>query len=244
MPPGATVLAAAARPLGWKDPRWLSLLAIVSAALVLGRRTETERRPLLLALLTLAPPLAMGSIFGSPAPLLVAVLAGSFVAAARGRSLVAGLLAGVAIALDHRALLAVPFALWPALGRASLPRVVATAALAYALLVVPVALLDVGAFAARLAVAPPIGPGLGLANVFLYGGLQDSVAAHVLFAVAPAVLVIGVLLLLRARARPPALLGATAVLTGLWLGSEVAVEVLGVPLVLVGLGATLQGKGE
>jgi hypothetical protein len=241
MPPGATVLAAVLRPLGGKDPRWLGLLALVAASLVLARAAGPERSPLVLALATLAPPLAAGSIFGSPAPLLLAALAGSFVAAARGRPLAAGALAGLAVACDHLALLAAPFALLPAAGR-SLRRAVAVAAFSYCLLVAPVALLDAGAFAARLAAASPIGPGLGLANVFLYHGLQDSVAAHSAFAVAPAVLVIGVLLLLRATPTPPLLLAAIAALGGLWLAREVSVEAMAVPMVLAALAVALDGE--
>jgi len=241
MPPGATVMAAAMSPLGWKDPRWLGLIAIVAAAVVLGR-TLPDRWPLALALAALAPPVAMGAIFGSAAVPLVALLVASFVAGRSNHGKTAGLLAGLAAAFDHRALLAAPFALLPAAGRRFLPRATAAAALGYALLVVPVALLDIGAFAARLAAPGPVGPGLGLANVFLYRGLQDGVLAHAASAAAPAVLLIGVMLLLRARSAPPPLLAAIATLGGLWLAREAAVEAMAVPMVLAALGVALGGK--
>ena len=238
MPPGPTVLAAALRPLNGKDPRWLCLLALLAASLILGRWVGPEGRPMALALATLAPPLALGSIFGSPAALIVAALAASFLAATRGRFRAAGALAGVAVALDHLALLAAPFAL---LRAGSRRRAFTAATLAYGLPVFAVAILDLGAFAARLTSAPPIGPGLGLANVFLYRGLQDGVAAHAVFALAPAILGLGVLLLLRSAAAPPLLLGAIATLGGLWLAREAPVEAMAVPMLLAALAVTLDG---
>jgi hypothetical protein len=60
--------------------------------------------------------------------------------------------------------------------------------------------------------------------------------------VAPAVLVIGVLLLLRATPTPPLLLAAIAALGGLWLARGVSVEAMAVPMVLAALAVALDGE--
>jgi hypothetical protein len=237
LPPGPSQIASLARAAGVRDLRVVALLALAVLAAAAALRLEGRRRPAVLALALLVAPLAIGTVLGSPVALSLAALVGAW--AAGRRIAFAGFMAGAAVALDHSALLAAPFVL-PAPGR---PRAAAVAAVAYVLLVAPVALLDPVAFAARLGAQGPSGPGLGLFNLLAYRGAEASAGALVLAALAPLVSG-GVVLWLLARPGPPLARGAIASLAGLVLAPAVSAEAVALPVVLLGLAALADSEGE
>ena len=97
------------------------------------------------------------------------------------------------------------------------------------------ALLDPGAFVARLGSRSPPGPGLGLFNLLAYRGAEASAGALALAALAP-------LLSLAAscgccrRPWPTLALGGIASLVGIALAPAVSAEAVAVPIVLLGAG--------
>jgi hypothetical protein len=243
LPPGSTTLAALAPRI--RDPRMITLLALGLLLALAAGLVQPAERPLALAVAGLAPPLAIGTVFGSPAALPLLALLGSLALATGGRAFLAGALAGAAGALDHRAWLGVPFLLAPLArgGRAPWPRVLGGVAAGYLALVLPAVLPDAGAFAAAMRADRGLGPGLGLANLFLYWGAPDGTLAVTVFALAPlaAVLAAGALLL-APRGRPsPLALATLAVGLGLYLSRGVSAEAVALPLVLLVLGALREG---
>jgi hypothetical protein len=221
-----------------RDLRLTLLLALAGLAAVVARRLEGRRRRTALALALLSAPIAVGTAFGSPAGLSLAALVAAWTAG--GRWALAGILAGAAAALDHRAALAAPFLL--GLGgrvgmRPSEPRRAAVVAVvAYLLIVAPVALLDPAAFAARLGAASIPGPGLGLFNLLAYRGAEVSAGALALAALSPLAAVAAALWLL-GRPGPPLAGAALVSLTGIVLAPAASPEVVALPLVLLGLAA-------
>ncbi|HXB55706.1 MAG TPA: glycosyltransferase 87 family protein [Vicinamibacteria bacterium] len=239
LPPGSTTLAALVA--GTRDPRIITLLALgllMALAAGLGRPAE---RPLALALAGLAPPLALGTVFGSPAALPLVALLGSLALATGGRAFLAGAVAGAAGALDHRAWLGVPFLLAPLArgGRVLWPRALGGVVAGYLVLVLPTVLPDAGAFAAAMWAEGGVGPGLGLANLFLYWGAPDGTLALAVFALAPlaAVLAMGALLLASRGEPSPLALAGLAVGLGLFLSRGVSAEAVALPLVLLAFSA-------
>jgi hypothetical protein len=240
LPPGPSQLVGLARAAGVRDLRLVALLALAALAAVAALRFEGRRRRTALALALLAAPLATGTVLGSPAALPLAALVGAW--AAGRRWALAGVLAGVAVALDHRALLVAPFLLArvaPGERRGAATR----AAAAYGLLVAPVVLLDPVAFTARLGTEGVPGPGLGLFNLLAYRGVEASAGALALGALAP-LLSAGVVLWLLARPGPPLARGGVASLVGLVLAPAVSAEAVALPLVLLGLAAITPAEGE
>jgi hypothetical protein len=240
LPPGPSQLAGLARAAGLRDLRLVALLALAVLAAAVAFRFDGDRRPAALALALLVAPLATGTVLGSPAALSLAALVGAW--AAGRRFAFAGVLAGLAVGLDHRALLAAPFVLagLPPPGR---PRAAARAVVAYVLAVAPVALLDPAAFAARLGAPGLPAPGLGLFNLLAYRGAEASAVALGLAAVAPLVST-GVVLWLLARPGPPLARGAMASLAGLVLAPAVSAEAVALPMLLLGLAAMAPAEGE
>ena len=240
LPPGPSQLVGLARVAGVRDLRLVALLALAALAAVAVLRFEGRRRRTALALALLAAPLAIGTVLGSPAALPLAALVGAWAAGRRWAR--AGALAGVAVALDHRALLVAPFLLAgvaPGERRGAVTR----AAAAYALLVAPVVLLDPAAFAARLGAAGVPGPGLGLFNLLAYRGAEASAGALALAALAPLVSA-GVVFWILTRPGPPLARGGVAGLVGLVLAPAVSAEAVALPLVLLGLAAITPADGE
>jgi hypothetical protein len=238
VPSGTTLLAALVRPLGVRDPRPLLIAAlVVLAALSCALAPRTLEPAALVPVLV--PPLAMGVVLGSPVVLTAAVLFGALLAARRERPMAAGLLAGVAIAFDHRAALVAPLLILetsPAWRRAA-----AGLLLGYALLVLPVAALDPADFVQSLFALPATDPGVGLASIFAYWG--GAPPAPVLAALAG--LVTGGLGSLVSRGLLDRLTGATIASLGavfLWPGGPT--EPLGLPLALLTLGGLGEGSGE
>jgi hypothetical protein len=241
LPPGPSVLAGLVRPLGVRDLRLPAFLALVVLGGVLAARTDGRRRRTALALALLASPIAIGTVLGAPFALSLTALVAAW-PTGRGRpGLASGLLAGAAMALDHRAALAVPFLLLASGNRRSVARGVAAALAAYLLVVGPVALLDPAAFSARLGERTASGPGLGLFNLLAYRGMESSAGAYALAALEPLVLAALVLWLLK-RPWPPLALGGIASLAGIVVAPAVSPEAVAVPLLLLGLAAMEGGE--
>jgi hypothetical protein len=241
LPPGPSVVAALTRAAGAKDLRLAATLSLAALAGVLAGRLEGRRRRTALALAVLSGPLALGTVLGSPLALSLAALLGAWAAGRRGAGLGTGVLAGGAVAFDHRALLVAPFLLLRRDDGRSRTRTVAAALAAYLALVAPVALLDPSAFAARLGRPASPGPGLGAFNLVAYRGAEASTGSLALAAVAP-LLLVGFVLWLMRRPWPTLALGGIASLGGIVLAPAVSPEAIGVPVLLLGLAA--MGVGE
>jgi hypothetical protein len=251
LPPGPSVVAGVVRLLGVRDLRLPAVAALALLAVRLAAGTEGRSRRAALAVALLAAPIALGTVLGAPVALPLTALVAAWTAGRRGSGLAGGLLAGAAVAFDHRAALVVPFLLFAGQrpggrgGRAGpLPvgRALVGALAAYALLVGPVALLDPASFAARVASSVAPGAGLGVVNVLAYRGAEASPAAFALAAIAP-LLAAGFVLWLLGRPWPPLAQGAIASLGWLVLAPAASPEAVAVPLVLLGL-AALGPAGE
>jgi hypothetical protein len=146
----------------------------------------------------------------------------------------------VAIALDHRALVAVPFV---ALGqtRPRVTRAAAAAAIAYVAVVAPVALLDSAAFLARASAVTSAGPGLGLANLLAYRGAEGVATA---FGPLAPFLALGVMLWLLTQPWPWLARAAVATLVSLVLAPAVSANAVAVPIVLLALAVVGARKHE
>lgn len=240
VPPGAALLGALLRPFRVDDGRLLSLLALGLAGAVLLGAPGTER-PLALSLL-LAAPLVVGTVFGSRAPLALSLLLAATLVARQGRALAAGLLAGAACACAPEACLAAPFLILPVLPPARLRRALAGLGAGYASLLVPVAALDPAAYLSRALTPAGLGPGVGLANLLYWRGLEEGAIVPVLFALLPAVVVVVGLVALRgARAgrQAPALLAGAFALLWLVSSGEAAPASLAIPVALIALSVVL-----
>jgi hypothetical protein len=242
LPPGASLLAALARGIGVQDPRLLSVLALGVLAVVAAVGFGGRQRRAALSLALLVGPLAIGTVLGSPIALSLAAIVGAWAAARRGVGLGAGLLAGAAVGLDHRAALVVPFLVLAPENRVASRRGLGGALVAYLLVVAPLAFLDPRAFVFRLEALETPGAGLGLFNLFAYRGAEASAAALALAALAPLLLLGAVLWLLRRR-WPPLALAGIASLAGILLAPAASAETVAVPLVLLGL-AAMEPDGE
>ena len=237
MPPGLSLLGALGRLVGQRDIRVPTLAFLVLLALVITRRAEAEQRPLVLGLTTVLGPLALGTALGLPVAWPLAALVGAWLLAGQGRAWATGLLAGVAVAVDHRTLLLAPLLLAPLAGQPrDWRRALAGAASAYVVLVLPVAVLDLPAFGASLFRLPVPGPGLGVFNLFIYWGAEDAAVPRALAALSPALAVTLTLALLRWRVAP--LVGAgLAALAWITLAPALSPDAVAVPILLLGLSA-------
>jgi len=236
---GASSLARWLRPVG-RDPRLLVLAALLVLGILVARAAP-GRMVLALGLAWLVPPLALGTVFGSPAALLLAGLAGAWLAtrAGTGRgAALSGVGTGVAAAFDHRAILAAPGLAREAMGS---PRSwwqgLLGALLAYSLLAGPAIVADPASWLARLAAGPGVGPGVGLANVFAYWGAEGATPLFALLALGPVLTAMVAVLLFRRRDAPPLAGAAVVLLAGLWLAPAASPDALAAPLLLAGLQA-------
>jgi hypothetical protein len=233
--PGTLTLVALLRPLGLRDPRPLLLAALVVLAAAAPQVVAPSFAPAAVAL-ALVPPLALGSILGSPVAVPAAALVASFLAARRHRPILAGFLAGMAAAFDARAALVAPFALLEL--RPDWRRSAGGFLLGYALLVLPAAWPDWGAWLTTLFAWPPAEPGVGVANVFLYWGGAVSPPALVV----AAWLATAGLLVLVTRGRLDAMAGAAiAALAAVFLSAGASPEALGLPIMVLGLAGQSEG---
>jgi len=244
LPPGAAEVALLGRLVGVRDLR-VPALAALAVVIIIALRLGPPVREAVVATAALPPSIALGLPLGSPAVLALAALAGTWACARRGHGMGAGALAGLATALDHRAVFAAVPLLWlpyadeganPGEPRARV-RALATAAGVYAIVVLPVAALDPAAFLRHLWPATGPGVGLGVFNLLAYRGLESAAAATVLAAVAPVLVSVLTLGLVRSRLAP-ATAATLAALTALALAPAISAEWTAVPLVLLGLAAT------
>lgn len=242
LPPGPSVVAGLSRAVDARDPRLAAALALAALAGILAACFEGRRRRAAAALAVLAAPLSIGTVLGSPAVLGLTALVGSWAAARRGLARGAGVLAGLAVALDHRAVLVAPFALLAGGSRSDARKGLRAAVGPYLLVVAPIALLDPAAFAARVAAPTTPGPGLGIFNLLAYRGAEAGAFALALAALAP-LLLAGLLPWLWRRPWPPLALGAIASLGGIVLAPAISAEAVAVPLVLLGM-AAMETGGE
>ncbi len=113
MPPGASVLATLGGAAGRRDVRLWGLLGLALLAALVVRRGEEERRVAAAGLTLLLAPLALGTVLGATLALSLLVLLGAWAVARKGPPWAAGALAGVALALDHHALILAPLLLVP-----------------------------------------------------------------------------------------------------------------------------------
>jgi hypothetical protein len=237
LPPGPSVLGAALRAFGLRDLRVASLLALAALALAVARVTAYGG-PSLAAVALFAPPLAVGTALGSPLPLALLALVAAWLATRRGRSVPAGVWAGLAVACDHRTALAalvlvmalrLPAGAGVALRPAAKALVAAVAT--YVLVVVPVLLLDASAFLDRLRQVAVPGPGLGVFNLLAYRGAEGSASALGLAALGPLLALAATAGLLRLAA-PASAVAALASLGGIVLAPAVSPEIVALPIVL------------
>lgn len=241
VPPGPSVLAAAARIVGQRDLRVPALLALAVLAL-LAARLAPEAGPALAAVALLSPPLAIGTALGSPLVFALVALVATWLAVGRGSNIAAGLLAGVAAAFDHRAALAALPLLVISADRAgasahwSRAKALSAAFLAYLLAVAPVALLDPSAFVQRVRDVTAPGPGLGVFNLLAYRGHESSASALALASLGPPIAVALTLGLLRLRA-PALALAGLASLIAIVLAPALSPEAVAVPIVCLALAA-------
>jgi len=232
MPPLPSLLTAAAHLAGTSDIRIVTLLVLLGLGLLVSRW-----EPAGVSLVLLAAPLALGTVLGFTLALPLAALLSAAAAGERGDGRTTGLLAGLAVALDHRALFFLPVLLAPVAERpGTLRRAAGWATCAYLAIVLPVAALDPAAFAARLLSAPPPGVGLGLFNLLAWSGAEASAPARVLAALVPVALALAALGVARRGHHP--LVGAGLLgLLGLCLAPTLPADAVAIPLVLLGLAA-------
>ena len=239
VPPGLSLLGTLGRLVGQRDIRVPTLVVLALLALLVARRAEGEQTPVALGLTTVLGPLVLGTALGLPVALPLAALMGAWLLAGQSQAWVwtAGLLAGLAVAFDHRALLVAPLLLVPLAGHSrAWHRALAGAASAYVVLVLPVALLDLPAFGASLFQLPIPGPGLGIFNLFIYWGAEDAAVPRALAALSPALAATLTLALLRWRAAP--LVGAgLATLAWIAVAPALSPDAVAVPILLLGLSA-------
>ena len=238
LPPGNGVLLALARFVGVRDLRFVSIAALVALAAVLTFHFSGRARRASLALVLAALPLALGIPLGSPFVLSLAALAGAWIAGQRRAFVAAGVLAGVAVALDHRALLAAPFLALAGGERRVRIRTAVAALAGYAFLVVPIALLDLPAFVERASARATAGAGLGIVNVLAWWGVE---AAGVALAPSLALVALAACAWLFFRPWPRLACAAIASLVGVVLAPSLSADAVAVPLLLLGLAAIAPG---
>ena len=236
VPSGPAVLAALARPLGARDPRLVSVVALMLLAGVVAWRFEGRKRRTAVGVALLLAPLALGTVLGAPLALSLLALVSAWAARERGALTLAGALAGAAVGLEHRALLVAPFVALPHGPRAGLTRVLSAAAAGYALLVAPVALLDVASFLERAIERSAPGPGLGLVNLLVYRGAEGAAAGLGWVATLVALAALAWLL---TRPWPRLARAGIASLVGIVLAPSLSADAVGVPILLLTLAAVV-----
>jgi hypothetical protein len=235
VPPGGAWFALVARALGSSDPRavllvaWVAFTGFTLALTPKGKGTTVAGACLLL-------PLALGPIFGTSRVLTLAALLLCAFTAARGYPKLAAGMVGMAAAVDPLSLCGLPLlALTPGPAAGAPRSLFWPPVLGASALIVPVVLLDPGAFASALVRAPVPGAGLGLVNLLLYAGMPQLPSVLSAFAL----LVVVALAAAAARRRSGAdAFGVAALcsLAWLWLAPAAAADAVAVPVGLLAVG--------
>ncbi len=220
----------------------MSLVALGALAAVLALRFDGRERRIGLAVALLLAPLAIGSVLGAPVALSLAALVGAWTSRERGAPVIAGVLAGLAIALDHRALLAAPLLAAPHGPRKELLRAAAAAAASYGLLVVPIALLDLPAFVGRATARAPVGPGLGIVNLLAWRGAEGLAAT---LAPLMALVALAAVVWLFFRRWSSLARAGVASLVGMAFAPSLSLDAVAAPVLLLSLAALVpEGEAE
>lgn len=228
--PAAPALGRLMGTLGLRDPRVLTLLALIAAGVALSRAAPPEMAMVRLAALVL-PPCLIGAVFGSGDIVLVALLAAGMLATATRRAVPGGVALGTAVALFPRI---IPVAALRLRGGGAWTTAMGAALVAFGLLGIAVLAR------ADAAALPRLGPGLGLSNLRLYAGAvpgaRDAIGPMLLVAVAVVALVVA----RRAASDPATLFAAAAALLmlALWVAPSASPDDVASPIVLLALAAT------
>jgi hypothetical protein len=242
--PAARALASLLGVAGARDPRALSIVALVIAAILLVRPAPSPMgRPRApapeiglarRAATLLLPAAVLGVIFGSGDVVLLAIVAAAAVLASKGHPVASGLAAGTAAALFPRLLPAAPLVLRALLPAAAIPRprwarpgVAAAAAL--------LAWTAAGLAAGGTLAIPGLGTGLGLSNLRLYAGAVPGSPAVLGPALIAALTV--VTLVVAPRFAPRTLVGGAAavLMAALWLAPQASSDDVVAPIALLAL---------
>lgn len=240
--PGSALLTLVALLLGIPDGRAVVLFALLAGVWLCSTLMKESDLPLAWTALALLPPSALGIIFGAgQLPCLVTSLI-ALAAVRRGRTLLAGLFAGTALALGPFAIVAAVFAsLFP--GGTPTPRsfrrFVLGALASYAAIVGPMALVDPRAVLAAIdGGGEPPAAVVRVANIATYAGLEFQTWFHLWLGLGPWIAgALVAFLLVRTRAKPNLVAALWLVLT-IFLSSDASAFALMPPIALLALGGT------
>jgi len=252
LPSGGATAAVLGRWVGAADPRTLLLLALGGVLLVALLALPSELRPMALGLGALIPFVSVGTVFGVPVAPGVLLVGGSFLAQFAGASVVAGLLAGAATAMDATYVWPLPFLLLlgASRGRQAVQRMAFAATSAFLLLGLAPLSLGLRAFFEAMGSTGDLAPGLGLSNLLLYRGVENEPWARGLLAVLPLLVAVAVAAVVVARGRREdggaagsarlVLAAAAALLLALVLAPNASPDLVAVPICLAVLATVRQ----
>jgi len=240
-PPGASILALATLKAGFPDPRAVLLLSLFVLLVTAFAALSPAERPLAWTSIVLLPPSVLGVIFGSGQLPWLAATGLALAAARRGNMLASGLLAGMACAIDLRAIIVVLFAprlRTDLLHGSPVRRFVIGAVGSGLLLLGPLAFLNPTAVAAVARHSDDLDAGAGLVNIAAYEALESSMPLHELLALSPWIAGVMAFLFMWRIPRAPSLIAAFWLMVTLFFAKDATGFALGPPLVLVVLSAT------
>ncbi len=222
-PPGTALLTLALSPLGFVDARAVLVLSLGVLLVVIGRLVAPAQYPLAWTAVGLLPPVAIGVVFGAVQLPWLAVGFLALALAGQGKAAIAGLLAGAATTIDHRAMLVVLFAplfqLHPNGSQAR--RFILAAVTSYAALVGSVALLDPGSYVLATERTGDMAPGVGIVNIADYVGIGTTTLFHAVLLLGPWIAgAIALCLLIQLPKAPAAFIGVLWLMMALFFAKE------------------------
>ena len=239
--PGAFALGRVLRALHWRDPRMLTALALVIAALVASRLVAAPARSAILAMVLLCPASVASVLFGAGGAVSLALVLLALAFAMRQRDLAAGGMLGAATAHSAAALFLAPILAGRHRTRFCIAIFIGLLALGF-----PLILGFAGAFAELVVKTPVTPPGIGLSNVLFYR--PDAPAALATLLRWAAVPVLATLAWLAGRvttagATPAAAAGVvTTAFLFLWPG--VTGHAVAIPIVFFAIAGSAAGTHE
>lgn len=232
--PASFALGRLARELGLRDPRAITVVALLLASLAAAWLVGREARPLATSVLLLVPAGALGVVFGAGDAVPLACVLAAWLAARRSSG-AAGALLGAGGGAAPQALLLWPFATAePRRGRWML-----AIAAGFAVVSLPLALPFFGEFLRWALAALPLHPGVGLSNLLYYRPVEPETPMAVWRLAAPVALLALAFALdrsKRARAQPLAAAGALWAVA-IFLLPSVPAHAVAAPIGLLTLGA-------